>query len=352
LPREESVSAPNAPPRSTGPVAEKPPKPAVASPAENKPTPNRPTENKPAENRPAENRPAENRPTENKPAQHKPAEPQPTQAKLAENRPAEKKAQEKRPESPAVENRAAPTATTPERRDPASSLSSVALSSGSGRDDSRRTGESRGDIGRRWHELAASAAANARSSASSSSSAETAKRPAQLRNLSVFWLAKRCFAVDTSIVREVVAVEQVAPVPRAAPGIRGLFNLRGLPVALVDLARVLSLKDVNPAAPARQDDARLGPKTAASSSLTALVLSMGDLLVGAQIERMEAIWAADRGVFVKSDSPEENPIVDGFFELTERKELVVTVLDTAVLTERFNALRAGRKTAERSADIA
>src|SRR5438128_15054 len=54
-----------------------------------------------------------------------------------------------------------------------------------------------------------------------------------------FWLGTRCFGLDVGLVGEVVTATGVAPVPMTPRCVRGLFNLRGMPVALVDLAEVL-----------------------------------------------------------------------------------------------------------------
>src|SRR6185295_1390429 len=56
-------------------------------------------------------------------------------------------------------------------------------------------------------------------------------------NLCAFWLGEHCYGLQTALVGEVVTVEALTPVPLAPPPVRGLFNLRGAPVALVDLAR-------------------------------------------------------------------------------------------------------------------
>lgn len=48
------------------------------------------------------------------------------------------------------------------------------------------------------------------------------------QGLCTFWLHNRCFAVDISLVREVVNVDSVVAVPLSPPALLGLFNLRGM----------------------------------------------------------------------------------------------------------------------------
>src|SRR5687768_6740409 len=72
-------------------------------------------------------------------------------------------------------------------------------------------------------------------------------------NLCAFWLGEHCYGLQTALVGEVVTVEALTPVPLAPAPVRGLFNLRGAPVALVDLAQVLELPDASSG-----DDPRAG----------------------------------------------------------------------------------------------
>jgi purine-binding chemotaxis protein CheW len=144
-----------------------------------------------------------------------------------------------------------------------------------------------------------------------------------------FWLGNQCFAIAAAIVGEVVPVEALTPVPLAPAAVRGLFNLRGTPVAAVDLGQALALTDLPPA-----DEPRPG------QPLTALVIRSGDLLVGAIIRRMEMVVPAGRGRFrPRGESGEESPLVAGFLEIAERGAMVMTVLASEELLDRLAALR-------------
>ncbi len=148
--------------------------------------------------------------------------------------------------------------------------------------------------------------------------------------LCAFWLGEQCFAVAAAVVGEVVAVETLTPVPLSAQAVRGLFNLRGTPVAALDLGLALALPDVPTV-----EDPRPG------HPLTALVIRSGDLVAGALIRRMEVVIPAGRGRFrPRGDSPEESELVAGFLEIADH--LVITVLAADVLIERLTALRLRR----------
>ncbi len=126
-----------------------------------------------------------------------------------------------------------------------------------------------------------------------------------------------------ALAAEVVVVERIAPVPMAPGSVRGLFNLRGTPVALMDLAMVLGLGDE------AKRDAR---------AVTALVVRDGDLLVGFVIDRMEAVVSETQGAFTEAGT-DDHAAVRGFLELGGAAGRVVTVLEPAVLLERLEAVR-------------
>ena len=130
---------------------------------------------------------------------------------------------------------------------------------------------------------------------------------------------------------EVVSVEAVTPVPLAPPAILGLFNLRGTPVALVDLVRALAL-------PGTGDASRCRPGRPARRWCCAR--ARRDFLLGALIGRMEMVVPAGRGRFrTRSESNEESPLVEGFLEISDRGSLVMTVLSSPEIVARLAELR-------------
>jgi len=148
-----------------------------------------------------------------------------------------------------------------------------------------------------------------------------------------FWLGDQCFAVAASIVGEVVPCESMTPVPLAPPAIRGLFNLRGTPVAVIDLGTALGLTDLAPA-----------EEPQAGRPMSVLVLRAEELLVVVVIRRMEMVLPANRGRFrLRRDSAEENPLVAGFVEVPERASLVMTVLGSEELLAKLQGLRFRRE---------
>jgi purine-binding chemotaxis protein CheW len=138
-----------------------------------------------------------------------------------------------------------------------------------------------------------------------------------------FWIGKRCYALDTALVGEVVNVETTTPVPLAPSAVVGLFNLRGTPVALVDLANVLDLPE---------------GYQGKGEQKTALVLRKGSVLGAVLIDRMEVVIPVGQGYFTPRQG-DEHPVVQGFLEVDVRGGLVLTVLDATALLQRFERLK-------------
>jgi len=136
-----------------------------------------------------------------------------------------------------------------------------------------------------------------------------------------FVLGHRQFGLDVSLAAEVVTATDVVTVPRSPAAVRGIFNLRGTPIALLDLRSVLALEESG--------------QVSFAGSAVALVVRTEELLVGLEIDRMESVIPAGRGRFSEPET-RDHPAVRGFLELDDQ---VVTVLEPAVLLERLEAMR-------------
>jgi len=153
------------------------------------------------------------------------------------------------------------------------------------------------------------------------SSPDTTTARAALPGLCAFWLTGTCFGLDIRCVGEVVALDAITRVPDARPAIRGLFNLRGEPVVVLDLAAILELGDHG------QPSGKLG-----------LVLRMAGLVAVVQVERVESILSAGRGELAPRNDGEHRAVI-GLLDDRAAGGRIVTVLDSALLLERLQALR-------------
>jgi chemotaxis signal transduction protein len=119
-----------------------------------------------------------------------------------------------------------------------------------------------------------------------------------------------------------VHVDHVSEVPVAPAAITGIFSLRGMPIALVDLSSSLKTEP-----PRRTDGA------------TALVLRIGDLEFALAIDAVEAVVPPDRGTFL-APIEGESAFVRGFVEVKGRQGLL-TLLEPEALAAHLHRMSRG-----------
>jgi purine-binding chemotaxis protein CheW len=61
------------------------------------------------------------------------------------------------------------------------------------------------------------------------------------RRLLLFRCAGQVFAVDAEVAREILPLQPATRIPGAAPAVRGLVNVRGLLVTVIDAAAAMGL---------------------------------------------------------------------------------------------------------------
>lgn len=62
-----------------------------------------------------------------------------------------------------------------------------------------------------------------------------------------FWIGQALFGIDVMQVQEIVSAQKETPIPQCAPVIRGLINLRGQVVTVIDLRKCLNLPEYSDA---------------------------------------------------------------------------------------------------------
>jgi purine-binding chemotaxis protein CheW len=63
----------------------------------------------------------------------------------------------------------------------------------------------------------------------------------EYREICTFCLGETCFGIDAHCVQEVLRCQELTPLPLAAAGVRGLINLRGEIVTVIDLRTCLEM---------------------------------------------------------------------------------------------------------------
>jgi chemotaxis signal transduction protein len=211
-------------------------------------------------------------------------------------------------------------------------LDSVEASSAqSGSDSKERRASAEVGFGALLDAASARARTESRESAASPATALRSAQSTQSKTESVctFWLSQRCFGIGVELVAEVVAVSRVTPVPMARSEIIGLFNLRGTPVPVLDLAVTLGFGS-HPRSLEELTD------QSGAVAFSALVLRTPLGLVGVYVDRAEMVVAEGSYEYVRSRGEGEHAAVSGFIQLPDK---TVTVFDGSMLVERIQSLR-------------
>lgn len=108
----------------------------------------------------------------------------------------------------------------------------------------------------------------------------------------IFRLGSEQFGLEVLRVREIIGVAEMTEVPQAPPHVRGVINLRGKIIPMLDLRRRFGLQDVE-----------LHARTCAVVVETPS--DSGDLLVGLIVDGVSEV------VFVPGDAVEDAPAVQG-----------------------------------------
>ncbi len=74
---------------------------------------------------------------------------------------------------------------------------------------------------------------------------EERKAAEATEHLATFFLSREEYGVDVRLVQEIIRVTEITPVPRAPVSIKGVINLRGRIIPVVDLKKKLGLGDAD-----------------------------------------------------------------------------------------------------------
>ncbi len=74
---------------------------------------------------------------------------------------------------------------------------------------------------------------------------EERKAAEATEHLATFFLSREEYGVDVRLVQEIIRITEITPVPRAPASIKGVINLRGRIIPVVDLKKKLGLGDAD-----------------------------------------------------------------------------------------------------------
>lgn len=142
---------------------------------------------------------------------------------------------------------------------------------------------------------------------------------AGLDSVVCFSVEGQSYALDVAVVRQVVAIDKLLPVPRTPPAIIGAFALHGATVALVDTRILFGL-------------------STATAPTTALIVARGHRTIcGLTIDRVIGVARFTEANFTPAVRGREPPQIAGF--MSDECGALVTVLDTSTLVQALDTLR-------------
>ena len=135
----------------------------------------------------------------------------------------------------------------------------------------------------------------------------------------VFWVGARCLSLSIAVVREVVDLRQLTPVPMAPPAVLGIISLRGTILSVLDAEQVLS-----------------GTMSAVAASKILVLVRDGVAISGLAIHRVVGVAAMPAAEFLQNHAATQD-LVSGYHDLGGGE--LVAVLDPDVLFRHIDALR-------------
>lgn len=162
---------------------------------------------------------------------------------------------------------------------------------------------------------------NRTGSSRGSASRTSGSTPGQLsiESLVCFVINNRTYAIDVALVREVVTVGSVFPVPNAPTAIAGVFSLRGATVALVDTSHLL------------------GVEGGGQEAMALIIVRNHQTVCGLKIDRVVGVARFVESNFIPADLEREPVQVIGF--MPDERGGLLTVLDSSVIIDALNRLR-------------
>lgn len=127
-----------------------------------------------------------------------------------------------------------------------------------------------------------------------------------------FWLDEEIFGFELLSVREIIRMTDVTPIPRSPAFIRGIINLRGKIIPVVDLRRKFCL-----------------PATADTDITCIIVVDIGSTETGVVVDRVAQVLSFDEGEIEDSPSFSGKGDTDYIQGIGKRDSKVVVLLDVA-----------------------
>lgn len=122
----------------------------------------------------------------------------------------------------------------------------------------------------------------------------------------IFKLNDEQFAVETSKVQSINDMMEVTKVPKAPEYIKGLINLRGNVISLLDINLILKIEKTE------------------NAQKNIIILEMQDELVGIAVDEVDEVLEINENNIEKNDEDKEKSYLKGVINLKNR---IITLID-------------------------
>jgi purine-binding chemotaxis protein CheW len=145
-----------------------------------------------------------------------------------------------------------------------------------------------------------------------------------------FSLKKEQYAIPLLQVKEVIGMTEATPIPNSPPYFRGIINLRGLVISVIDLRLKLQL-----------DKPENGPET------SIIILDLNNLCLGVIVDSINSVLALNREDI--SPAPDATSAKDQYLTGVARKDNRLTLLLDIRSTLNVDDLTALKSAAQKQA---
>lgn len=122
----------------------------------------------------------------------------------------------------------------------------------------------------------------------------------------VFKIGDEQFAVETSMVQSINDIMEITKVPKAPKHIKGLINLRGNIISLMDINLLLELEKGN------------------SEQNNIIILKIEDELVGITVDQVDEVLDIEEDILERLEIERKKSFIKGVLNFKDR---IVTLID-------------------------
>ena len=126
----------------------------------------------------------------------------------------------------------------------------------------------------------------------------------------VFKVNEEQFAVEASIVQSINDMMEITKVPKSAKYIKGLINLRGTIISLLDINLLLDIEKGQ------------------GSQENIIILNLQEEYVGVTVDQVDEVLEIEEELIEKIESDKNKPYIKGIINFKDR---IVTLIDIGKL---------------------